>query len=299
MKNLHLSPNSVTKLLSDESWVGTYFDYFKEAANNIEKCELPDDDLLKRRILEPMGIRYLDYRSDFQRWMLIAHYKNKSLLKAFHDLDNNLESYNSAKDKYAGVKLGPIPQDVAQNLSEKELSTIRDANIILSYTAISILNTCGHFISEIFFSFESMCRVICMASCLEIFLKTVTPNVSIQHQDISKALNRLSNPERDRVLCKMCKADSCCKSSDIFKYLSDFYMLLYHMRVIRDYHKEYYMAKDLAAKLIDQFLIDGFKAICKTEKLMEKTIGNRMVSPLPISDEKEKVTNILLKLKGM
>ncbi|MDL1969486.1 MAG: hypothetical protein LWW94_00660 [Candidatus Desulfofervidaceae bacterium] len=297
MNKLYLSPNSVSKLLSDESWVETYFKFFEEAVNHLETCKFPDNDLLKIRILDPMGLRYLDYRSEFQRWMLIAYYKNKGLLKAFHDLDNDLKLHDMAKSKYDGIELGPIPEDIAQNLNEKDLDTIRKANIILGYTKISILNTCGHFISELFFSFEAMCRVICMSSCLEIFLKTITPNISLQHQDISKALNRLSNPERDRVLCKMCKADSVCKSYPVFRYLADFYLLLYHMRIIRDYRKEYFLTEGLANRLINTFLLYGFRAVCKAEKIMGKSIGNRMRFPLSLSEEKENVEIILSKLR--
>ena len=285
------------KLLLEDSWVETYFKLFEETVNNLEACEFPNDDLLKIRILEPMGLEYLDYRGEFQRWMLIASYKNKSLLKAFHDLDSNLRLHDLAQSKYAGIELGPIPEDMAKSLSEKDLDTIRDANVILGYTTVSILNTCGQFVSEMFFSFESMCRVICMSSCLEIFLKTITPNISLQHQDISKALNRLSKPERDRVLCKMCKADIFCKCYPVFQYLADFYSLLYHMRVIRDYRKEYYMAEGLASNLINKYLSVGFRAVCKADKIMEKSIGNRMRSPISISDEKENIENILSKLK--
>ena len=294
MNQLYLSPNSVSKLLSDELWVESYFNFFEETVNRLEVCIFPDDDLLKIRILDPMDLRYLDFRSEFQRWMLIAYYKNKALLKAFYDLDNDLKLHSMAKSKYDGIELGPIPEDIAQNLNREELDTIKEANIILGYTGVSILNTCGQFISELFFSFEAMCRVICMASCLEIFLKTITPNISLQHQDIAKALNRLSNPERDRVLCKMCKADSVCKSYSIFKYLYDFYLLLYHMRVIRDYRKEYFSTEGLADKLINIFLLYGFKAVCKTEKIMEESIGHRMRFPLSLSEEKQNIEIILI-----
>ncbi|MGA1841621.1 MAG: hypothetical protein ACMUIU_13445, partial [bacterium] len=141
MTKLYLSPNSVSKLLLEDSWVDTYFKFFEETVNNLEACEFPNDDLLKIRILKPMGIKYLDYRGEFQRWMLIASYKNKSLLKSFHDLDSTLKLHDLAQSKYAGIELGPIPSDIEKSLSEKDLDKIRGANIILGYTTISILNT--------------------------------------------------------------------------------------------------------------------------------------------------------------
>ena len=78
---------------------------------------------------------------------------------------------------------------------------------------------------------------------------------------------------------------------------TDNYLLLYHMRVIRDYRKEYYMAEGLASNLINKYLSAGFRAVCKADKIMEKSIGNRMRSPISISDEKENIENILSKLK--
>lgn len=69
------------------------------------------------------------------------------------------------------------------------------------------------------------------------------------------------------------------------------------MRVIRDYRKEYYMAEGLASNLINKYLSAGFRGVCKADKIMEKSIGNRMRSPISISDEKENIENILSKLK--
>ncbi len=296
LDSLWLAPASVTKMISDPQWVDHFFNEFDSAAKKLLENNYSDDDLFSKRILNAGDISYLQYRESIRRWMELAWRKGRSLLTIFDHLPNDLERNSIAQSRFGHIELGPIDSDVAERLTNSELDEMRDASIIRGYSRDAILNTCGYFISELFFSFESMCRVICMGSCLEIFLKTTSPKITLQHTDIFKALNQLSKHPDYKIACQICKASMVCESFEIFKSLRDFYLLIYHLRVIRDYKTEYYSASNLANKLLDIFLPLGFDVICKTESLMSLSIGNKMHFPISLSDEKshiERITSLL------
>lgn len=292
LKNLSFSPNSVSKLISNPNWVHALAIEYERVTKKINTSEYPDKDLFEERIINSGGINYLEHRESVRRWMELAWHKGRSLFTILDQIPTALKLETAAQSEYGAISLGPIDSDMAKTLDDKQRSRIRDANIIRGYSRCAILNTCGYYISELFFSFEAMCRVICMGSCLELFYKTILPNITVQHKDLFDALNLLSRDSHEKLSCRMCLANEVCYSLEIFRHLRDFYLLIYHLRIVRDYKTEFYYSNELATKLLDTFVPLGFDVICKTEKLMSQSIGNRMISPLSLSQEKNHINRI-------
>ena len=96
----------------------------------------------------------------------------------------------------------------------------------------------------------------------------------------------------EKVSCRMCLAKKVCGSIEIFRHLRDFYLLAYHLRVVRDYKTEFYHTEGQATKLLDTFVPLGFDVICKAERFMSQSIGNRMHFPLSLSREKDHINRI-------
>lgn len=291
-QSLSFNPNSVSKLVADHEWVHAFSAEYEFIAKALIACNYPDEDPFQQRILVSGGNVYLEHREAIRKWMELAWHKGRSLFTVLQQLPTALKLETAAMLQYGDIELGPIDADMVTALDESQLSKIRDANIIRGYSRDAILNCCGYFISELFFSFEAMSRVICMGSCLQFFYRTIMPSVTVQHKDVYDTLSCLSSDSRDRVACKMCKASGVCCSAQVFRCMNDFYLRLYHLRVIRDYKTEFYTSKGLAEALLNTLIPLGLEVICKTEVFMSQSIGNRMRFPLTLHQERNDIDRI-------
>lgn len=290
--SLSLNPNSVSRLVAARDWIDAFSSEYERVAKALILCDYPDEDLFEQRIIVSGRNVYKEHREAVRRWMMLAWHKGRSLFTALQQLPLALNLETAARSQFEDVELGPIDSDVAAALDQSQLSRIRDANIIMGYSRDAILNCCGYFISELFFSFEAMSRVICMGSCLQFFYRTILPNVTVQHKDVFDALNSLSADSRDRISCRMCRASDVCCSGQVFRCLRDFYLLAYHLRVIRDYKTQFYSTDGLAEALLNTVVPLGLEVVYRTEAFMSQSIGNRMRFPLLLSQQRGYIDRI-------
>jgi len=294
--SLSFNPNSVSKLVAARDWVHAFSAEYERVAKALIVCDYPDVDLFEQRIIVSGRNTYKEHREAIRRWMLLAWHKGRSLFTVLQTLPTSLKLETAARSQFGDVELGPIDSDAAAALDQSQLSRSRDANIIMGYSRDAILNCCGYFISELFFSFEAMSRVVCMGSCLQFFYRTILPNVTVQHKDVFDALSCLSSDSREKVACRMCRASDVCCSAQVFRCLKDFYLRLYHLRVIRDYKTEFYTTEGLAEALLNTLVPLGLEVIFKTELFMSQSIGNRMHFPLSLSQERSHIDRIKFEL---
>ena len=239
----------------------------------------------------------VNIRESIQRWMLISHNKSALLIKLLDLIPKELSESNKIFTHFKDVPIGPQDSDVVEQMNEIERERWHEGNIAISFAGLSINNIVGLFVSELFFTIEAMCRVICIGSCLEFAIKTVLPTTIIQHDEVYKTLKRLGLDSNSKVTCKLCRANQDCSGFDSYSKLASFYELLYHLRVIKDYRLEFYFEKNLTDFLLGEYLTKGFEITSIFDKIMDRLFHSYLRFPVSVADQKEKISMILKQLE--
>lgn len=298
MGDLGFSTKSIQSILQKENWVEIYR---QELTDRLSALEEIKDAFPKRRfvrVIKPqldfLEKSNVNVREPIRRWMLISHSKFYSLLKILSQLPKELSEAEEIGKKYSGVPIGPLDPEIFKQMSKTEIQRWHEGNIILNYTTTSIQNFLGIFVSELFFTIEAMCRAICTGSCLYFAVKSVSPEITIQHNEIFKTLRRLDN-EKNNVSCKLCSLKNKCSIYGYSK-IADVYELFYHIRAVKDYRLEFYFTKKLLKFLFGEYVRKGFQATYIIDTIMNRLFLGYLESPLSLEEETEKIMNILSSL---
>lgn len=229
MVNLGLSPLAIQSILKKENWVDIYRNELIERTSNLSEIDFPSErfsDLikpylkkaLKKELSESPDI--VNIRETIQRWMTISHNKSSLLIKLLDLVPEELNKSNEIISHFKDVPIGPQNADIVEQMSEIERVRWHEGNIATFFAVLSINNIVGLFISELFYTIEAMCRVICIGSCLEFAVKSVLPTTIIQHDEVYKTLKRLGLDSNFKVVCKICPASQECSGIDSYSKLA-------------------------------------------------------------------------------
>lgn len=306
MVNLGLSPSAIQSILQKENWVKIYRNELIERTSNLSEIDFPSErfnDSIKPFLEKALQKELsespdrVNIRESIRRWMLISHNKSALLIKLLDLVPKELAKSNEIITHFNDIPIGPQDSDVVEQMSEIERERWHEGSIATSFAGLSINNIVGLFVSELFFTIEAMCRVICIGSCLEFAIKTVLPTTIIQHDEVYKTLKRLGFDGNSKVACKLCPANQDCSGFDSYSKLASIYELLYHLRAIKDYRLEFYFEKELTEFLLGEYLAKGFETTSIFDKIMDRIFHSYMRAPISVADQKEKISKILKQLE--
>jgi hypothetical protein len=229
----------------------------------------------------------------FDKWSWLYQLKSSFLIRLQFLIPQEMKELSEFKEEFKNIPSGPVNQSIFESMSFEEKTRYLDANKLLPFKNYSTKELMGICVSEHFFHFESMCRLICIGSCFEFALKSILAKNAIQHDEIYKTMNRLNNPKKDKESCIFCPIKSQCNGKPYFLILSNIYVLFYHLRVIKDYKIQFFSNRDFYKFLIKDFLIKGFKLSSQTEKIVNKIYSGYVFSPFLLERDIENIKEAL------
>lgn len=294
MQNLGLSPAAVQKILQDRDWVEKY------RTRLTDLCKSPpNSDFLDRYFVnfvkEPLqkslqkGSDKVDFRETIQRWWLISDHKAEGLMRLILLISDEFSVLRDIKAQYDGVPFGLIHAEAVAKMSKEELDRWRECSTVVSFANRTVTNLLGLYVSEAFFTLEAMARTVCIGSCFEFALKSVLPDVTVQHDSVHKTLLRLSKQQKDSVVCRLCTLNDICVSNNFYSQFARIYELFYHLRVVKDYRLDFYFERELIPFLLEEYLSKTFKVICEFDKVLNRLYRDYMESPISLSERQELV----------
>jgi hypothetical protein len=221
--------------------------------------------------------------------MQISNYKAQSLILISKLFSQYKRTSKTITNRYKGIPLGPQDSNTVSEMSLEERKKWREGNIALSYISASNSNMIGLYISELFFCFEAYCRTLCIGSCLEFAVKSISPTVTIQHDEVYKTLKRLGGRNEDKVACNLCQIKNTCIKFPSCLEIAAVYELFYHLRVVKDYHTELYNNTSFRKYLTKGLMKKSLEIISKMDVLQNKLFSNYMVFPLSFENLKKAI----------
>ena len=162
---------------------------------------------------------------------------------------------------------------------------------------INYKNILGLFCSELFFTVEAACRVICIGTCLGFAIKSLFSNVIIQHDEVYKTLKRIGQENTENVSCITCANKKSCLEIPSINEIASIYEFCYHIRVIKDYKKEFYWERNLEHNfedfLIQKYLPEGMKIIYFLESFIKTLFDKYWWIPFDLKNDKEMMTKFI------
>lgn len=293
-KNIQLgfTASSIQKIIEKNDWVKIYKNELENRIHLLLASHLPER-YFKDSILSVLKKNISTANISNSKWyirdrvakrMQICHLKAFSLFKITQLIQEQLESSLDIYKKYESVPIGYQDSITIKAMSETEIKNWREGSRQIFFCEASISNVMGIFVSELFFTLESMLRVICIGSCIEFALKSILPNNVIQHDEIHKTLKRIGNPNTNKIACKLCVLKEKCENHFKYSPLALIYELVYHIRAIRDYKREFYFNDNLTDFIVTNYVGKGLDIIFYFDLEISKLYKDYLIFPYTLSE---------------
>lgn len=297
---LELSPIGIEKILKKDNWQDNYREEFLSRLGDLNKHKEKFSDSYFINKIHPLLLeKFSDdaIREQITKSINITFGKSMLLIKMISDIPKLIAEATNQIKKYGDAPVGPLPNQVVEQMDEKEKESWKEATLVLMNSPISLQYYIGVFVSELFFAYESMCRTINIASCYVYALKALDNKSIIQHGEIHKTLKRLTGKKGDNLFCTMCPINHNCKNK-YYSKLAAMYEVLYHLRGIKDYRNEFLDIchdSDFFNIIIPVF---GIKAIEYADDIMNFLLKGYIVNPISISKFKEALLPHIMDVLG-
>jgi hypothetical protein len=306
MKNeLGFSATAIQKMLSNEKWVEIYQSELKTRSESLNAKAFEKgmfNTFLKEKLQKSLASEISKdehyIRNGIAKWMQISHLKAFSMFCVMPFVQAQLKKTLEIYTRYHDVPLGPQDGKLVKKMDEEMLEKWRDGNMMIFYGEASINNVLGLYVSEVFFTTEAMLRIICMGSCIEFGIKTILPNQIIQHDEIYKTLKKLSNDDYGKVNCRLCSMNDKCPRRLEFGHLAAVYEVLYHLRAIKDYKREFYFNDSLTDFLIKDFTPVGLNIVFVLDEIINNVYSDFLMFPYTLKDTYKSVRKNSESVKG-
>lgn len=139
--------------------------------------------------------------------------------------------------------------------------------------------------TELFFAFEAFAKAICSSRC-GVFLEGIAqPDASTQHQEVWRAIKRLSASRRDDSLCSQCKFREVCPQTSEGTILAGIYVRLIHIRILRDYREDVFFDRMTRGYLGGQFFLLALRALELCDRYLSHSLGGFLQAPAPLKKD--------------
>jgi hypothetical protein len=301
MEDLGASPKSVNNIIHQKKWVDIYklnLDYHynhldekKFSENRFKEDIFPeltrafndiDSNLLETRI-----------RDTIQKWSWLSENKIHFLLRLRRLIPEEIAGLDYIREFYSDIPKGTVEDRIFNSMTPDVRKKWADGNKVILYKSHSVNNLLGVLLSEQFFTLEPMFRVIGMGNCLIFAVKSISPDVTVQHNEIYNTLKMLGSKEKQRESCKICPLKEKCKNLDAFLDLSSIYSLFYHFRIIKDYKLELFYNNEFQGFLISDYLPKSYDIIVKVERIMNRVLSKYLLPPILMDSWGEEIRRII------
>jgi hypothetical protein len=304
--NLGFSANSVRNVLKNKNWVEIYKNELHTRMKGLNITKFPQCNYAKNInfYLEEGLDTDISHdikgfiRSYIASWMQISHLKSYSVIKSSCLIKDQLEDSLKILQEYEDIPIGPQGKRIIKETDGSKVTKYFNGNLMIFYSEASISNTLGLFVSELFFAIEAMLRVICIGSCLEFAIKSILPHIVIQHDEIHKTLKRLGKNESEKVTCRLCVLKHKCIRKNQYLILASLYELFYHLRVIKDYRREFYFNDLLSDFIITEYISKGMNILFKLDNIVKRIFSDYMTTPYSLSDHKKRILKLSAQIKN-
>jgi len=288
MVNYNFSPKSVASIVENMDWVSFYDEKINNCILNLKPDSFPESYFIN--VIEPQLISIFLQREEIdpikskihtsiQNWTMQATIKSYFLIRILQLIPKEIIETQNSENKYHDIDLGPLPEDIFNKMNFSEKKLWREGSNLIYFRRSCVNQFVSLFFSESFFVAESLLRAIAAGFCFEFALKTITPGLVIQHKEIFEVINRKAKHNSSKINCLICPISKNCLEDSIFDRLNEAYLLLYHLRVIKDYKSSNLTAININQILEKDFLNRIFKIICLIEDIEGRIYKNYWFNP--------------------
>lgn len=194
--------------------------------------------------------------------------------------------HQTSLQKYAGIPLGPIDEDLVNSMDASNRARLRDANVTISHFSSTINGLLVAWVSSSFLSLEYICRAICYCTCYQFLLASLQRPSVVQHQQVYKTLHHLAAKEKRSDACINCPILSKCQLQALDPIIG-LYEVFYHLRVICDYKGMIFSKPDIQTFIRNEFVPKSLEALILADQSMEVFSAGYLRSPLSFKERSE------------
>lgn len=293
MTNLGFTVNAVEQVLARLEHIAIYQSTLGLHLDNLKQSEMRSfESYFRDNILFALGqdqnvhFRRREIREKIRKWMYMSIMKF-DLLLALPEMISIFEGRHQASlQKYAGIPLGPIEEDVVNSMDASNRAQLRDANVTISHFSATIHGLLITWVSSSFLSLEYICRAICYCTCYQFLLASLQKPSVVQHQQVYKTLRRLAAKEKRSEACVNCPIISKCQLH-ILDPIIGLYEVFYHLRVICDYKGLIFSNPNIQTFIRNEFVPKSLEALILADQSMEVFSAGYLRSPLSFKERSE------------
>lgn len=298
MKNLGFTVNAVEQVLARSGYIAIYQSALKLHLDNLKRSEIRSfDSYFKDYILFTLrqnpnfqfGRR--EIREKIRKWMYVSVMKFDLLLSLPEIINIFDGGYKASLQKYAGIPLGPIDEDVVNSLDDSNRARLRDANVTISHFSSTIHGLLIILVSSSFLSLEYICRAICYCTCYQFLVASLQNPHVVQHQQVYKTLHRLAAKEKQSNACINCPIISKCQLH-VLDPIIGLYEIFYHLRVICDYKSLIFSEPDFQLFIRNEFLPKSIEALILADQSLEVFSAGYLKSPVSFKERSERLPSL-------
>lgn len=300
MTTLGFSANSISAIMSKDGWVDIYNVELNERLANAKNNSFPEKYFI--HTIKPLLDQFVGDRQNtnirkiIQKWMMIYLYKARAILRIQYIEKEDKKKYEIIQTKYAGIPIGPLGEDEIEAMTIEERKRWHEGNIANEYAWNNHQNILGLFCSEMFFTVEAACRVICIGACLDFSIKSLFSNMVIQHDEVYKTLKRIGQLNTEKVTCITCANKDKCTGLPQITDIVSLYEICYHLRVIKDYKIEFYWHRPFEEFVKNNYLKKGIDILFIFEEVIRAIFSNYLRYPRTLKDDEKDMPRFIFQL---
>jgi len=308
MNELGLSPNAVQSILDSKNPIERYQHRLEHCYAYLSENNFPDKHF--KQLIEPELISILKkngkskkviqkvIRESIRRWALLSQTKAQFLIRLHQLIPEELLTARKINSYYKDVPHGCVKSKKAKNMTIEDIQRWHEGNLLMAFKNSSYINLVGVLFSEQFFAVETMCRMILIGSCIEFSLKSIDEKTTIQHKEIYQSLRRMGDLDNDKLVCKICSFKKHCRKCEDYLILAQVYELYYHLRVIKDYKKDFWSSPLISSLFTKDNLNHMFGIVMKVEQIEDRINNGYWLSPFRISRDNDEINTLLQKISN-
>ncbi len=243
-----IKPSTLSQLRDSHSFVSfiTYFEkdckVFIESTTDLEDISCRFGDLSKHLTEKKLLDTFLQRTAMNSRFCSLRLTPlDKHLTGLWSSFTTGEQQIRQECEIQTGKNLDfPLSKEAFEQLSETEKVQVREAMEKSLSNYVNLIVGLSGLINQIFFVFESQCKMICSLACYHFAISYARDSI-IQHAEIWSALKKLSKSAKDPgTECEICLMQQDCKFSVDFMALANIYCYAIKVRMLADYDSYFY-----------------------------------------------------------
>lgn len=287
-----ISPQTLFRLLENKNWLRVHKSRLRSIVGQLKSLS-KNWNSNKSTILEKHFLPILNsqekeiLRNRLRVWWRLAWHKHlwafQSMLLMEDETKSDLDTWSN-EIEISKKGTGPHGDDVIKSMTPEEHERWKNATLIRNALHSKKIGLVSVYVSERFFSFESLAKSLCSASCIQFLYKVIAPNSIIQHDEVLKVLLRLGKDKSKIAICKVCRFQTDCQTQSEFDLFACAYVALIHARMIKDYREECIFDPSVSDYFMGDFFDLSQDLIFMIEEFDDISLGSFLWRPFSFSE---------------